>query len=64
MDDQDGWDRFYRCVVEETIRQVHDRLDWFRVSLGDWLHGQLNWPTDDWQQQLDLLVEHSAMHCP
>jgi A nuclease family of the HNH/ENDO VII superfamily with conserved AHH len=58
----DGWDKFYRHVIEEAGRLVNEKLDWFRVSLGDWLYGQLNWPTDDWQQQLDLLVEHTRYY--
>ena len=62
MDDLDGWDKFYRCVIEETIRQANERLDRFRVSLGDWLYGQINWPTDDWEQQLDLFVEHTRYY--
>ncbi|KKK56438.1 hypothetical protein LCGC14_3064530, partial [marine sediment metagenome] len=62
IEDLDGWDKFYRCVVEETIRQANERLDRFRVSLGDWLHPQLNWPTEDWQQQLDLFVEHTRYY--
>ena len=37
-------------------------LDRFRVSLGDWLYAMLNWPTDDWREQLNLFVEHTRYY--
>lgn len=58
----DGWDKFYECVLKETIRLTRQKLDRFEESLGDWLYGQLNWPSDDWEQQLELLVEHTRYY--
>ena len=37
-------------------------LDRFRVSLGDWLWAMLNWPTDDWREQLNRFVEHTRYY--
>jgi hypothetical protein len=58
----DGWDKFYECVVDETDRLVDETLERFRVSLEDWLFGQMNWPTPDWEQQLKLFVDHSRYY--
>ncbi|MEX0675995.1 MAG: hypothetical protein WD063_02890 [Pirellulales bacterium] len=62
MADLDGWDKYYRCVIEETSRLVDEMLDRFRVSLGDFLYGMLNWPTDDWGEQLNRFVEHTRYY--
>jgi hypothetical protein len=58
----DAWEKFFRCVVRETGRQMHEHLDRFRVSLGDWLFAMVNWPTPDWEQQLQILVDHTRYY--
>jgi hypothetical protein len=55
----DGWDKFYQTVVDETQKGVWERLDRFRISLGDWFWPTINWPTPDWRDQLYLFVEHT-----
>ncbi|MEX0679539.1 MAG: hypothetical protein WD063_20870 [Pirellulales bacterium] len=62
MDGEDGWDKYYRCVIQETSRLVDEMLDRFRVSLGDFLYAMLNWPTDDWREQLNRFVEHTRYY--
>jgi hypothetical protein len=37
-------------------------LERFRESLAWWLHGELNWPSPDWEQQLRLFVDHTRYY--
>ncbi len=51
--------RYYRRGVDFTTRSVDRILDRFRESLGDWLHGALNWPESDWEADLAGFIEHT-----
>jgi hypothetical protein len=58
----DGWDKFYQTVVDETQKGVWERLDRFRISLGDWFWPTINWPPPDWRDELYLFVQHTRYY--
>ncbi len=51
--------RYYRRGVDFTTAAVDRILDRFRESLGDWLHGALNWPETDYEADLARFIEHT-----
>ena len=60
MDNLQLWEEYYRSCFEKTRDGVKRLLHWFQESLAWWLHAELNWPRKDWEQQLQVFVEHSA----
>jgi hypothetical protein len=58
----DGWDLYYECVDRELGRQMERHLHLFRESLEWWLYAELNWPSRDWETQLQYLVDHTRYY--